>query len=462
MALIDERILIPAPMTAVWEIIEDHAQLPRWRVDVKAVSLLSTNSEGVGVRRRITPVKSRRDFIEEIKAWYNGFGYEYSIVDTKKYSYNLFRIRLQATPDGTIVQWTTEFEVRGFLARLIGRRQRRRQLNHLMIASLRELRRYVVAQGVPIDDNYRTKTGVQQAPDVDRRAEYGAQIFEQVEQRKPPAEETPEPAIEEPPVRVDDTPSVPRVAPPSFVTSNFDVREHEIPAPKQEDTRPSAPVVITNEMATSSKQVDTLASTPEESAQTTISVSEEKDHSAEGVDEPAKTIVTRQTGEMTPPPISRIEAEPAAADSNVNVSQEIPEPIVEKRDTDSMSIWEVFGIERPDEIGEPTPVPSGGLSAEDSIADLPVTVVNPAPSLEAETAQTVPPTEVDTRAEKPVSIDELLALEEPPIPRSASITVKTYVRPTTSQLIVTTGLRKKSRRNRLRVRLPRPFSKAEK
>ncbi|MCI0710841.1 MAG: SRPBCC family protein [Chloroflexi bacterium] len=377
-------------MTTVWEIIADYSQLPRWRVDVKAVSLLSTNAAGVGVRRRITPVKGQRDFIEEFKAWYNGFGYEYSIVDTKKYSYNLFRIRLQATPDGTIVQWTTEFQVRGFIAALFGLRRRRRQLNRQMIGSLRELRRYVVAKGVPIDDNYRTKMGVQQAPDVDHRVEYGAQLFEQVEQRKQQPETTAEPAIEEPPVRVEDTPSVPRVAPPSFVTSNFDVKEEVTPPPKEEDTRPSAPIIIT--------------------------------------EEPARTVVTGQTGEMIPPSATKEEKKPAADD--------IVEPLVEKRDTDSMSIWEVFGIERPQDIGEPTP----------------------APSLTTPEDEPAPPAESDTRSETPVSVDELLAMEEPPIPSSASVTAKSYVRPTTSQLIVTTGLRKKSRRKRLRVRLPRPFA----
>ena len=425
MALIDERILIPAPMTTVWEIIADHSQLPRWRVDVKAVSLLSTNAAGVGVRRRITPASERRDFIEEFKAWYNGFGYEYSIVDTKKYNDNLFRVRLQATPDGTIVQWTTEFQVRGFLAKLFGKRRRRRRLNRIMVGSLRELRRYVVTKGVTVDDSYRTRMGVQDAPDVDHRAEYGAQIFEQVEQRKQPTEEKIEPAIEEPPVRVEDTPSVPRVSPPSFVTSNFDVKEEVIAPPKEEDTRPSAPIIITEDLA----KIDT--------------------------DDPPKTVVAEQVGEMKPPVTAKDENAPV---TKAKTSNQIAEPLFEKRDTDSMSIWEVFGIERPQDIGEATSVPSSGPSMEEDVSELLVTVVNPAPSVK--TSEDEPPTEADTRSEKPVSVDELLAMEEPPIPNSASITVKSYVRPTTSQLIVTTGLRKKSRRKRLRVRLPRPFANA--
>ena len=169
MALVDQRILIPAPMNVVWEVIADHRQLAKWRRDCKTYSLLSTHHVGVGVRRRVSPPKGK-DFIEEFMAWYNNFGYEYKLVDNNKdYKHHLSRIRLQATPEGTIVQWTIEYQVKGFWVNLLGKRRRQYRLERMVVDSLRDLRRHVQSMGVLIGDDYRTKASVQDAPDAEKR-----------------------------------------------------------------------------------------------------------------------------------------------------------------------------------------------------------------------------------------------------------------------------------------------------
>ena len=505
-------------MATVWEILSDHNTLPQWRVDCRAVSILSTHHVGQGVRRRISPQRGK-DFLEDFKAWYNGFGYEYQIMDSKSYKYNLSRLRLQATPEGTIVQWTIEYDIKGFWAQLLGGRRRRYLLEKTVIDSLRELRRYVVAKGIPIDDVYRTKAGVQDAPDVEKRAAYGAQLFSQIEAteqvedatgpNKPVTLAAEQPAaIPEPPVRPDDTPSIPLAPPPSFITSQFDVKTpavdefaeeaESVSAPKVSDTQPSAPITLMPEVKADTLTVETSA--------------------------PSSTPVTMQppSFEPTPPPsVEEVQIEVAASVSSVEtktspVNQTVAQPVVKEaekstpstpavmsapdtseeklitvidkrfmedtraktkpkppeglaealakdeppkrhRDTDQMSIWDVFGVARPAELDTSVTSPS----ADDSPAEItpaPVQMsapptTTPAKIEVADTPELFTPIEPTKTAKKKnsLSIDEILALEEPPLPASASASVNTIVRQST-QSMNTVGLRKQQRRKMTPVR----------
>ncbi len=513
-------------MATVWEILSDHTSLPQWRVDCQAVSILSTHRIGQGVRRRITP-KRGKDFLEDFKAWYNGFGYEYQIVDSKTFKYNLTRLRLQATPDGTIVQWTIEYDIKGFWGRLLGSRRRRYLLEKTVIDSLRELRRYVVSKGIPIDDVYRTKAGVQDAPDVQKRAAYGAQLFSQVEATEQvenatgenKAVSTPTPnstEITEPPVRVDDTPSIPLAPPPSFITSQFDVKTPEVDTVStaesasaeavakqiKSDTQPNKAVqpqpVATSEPAKSEpvKPVAEEKSPKTEAAEvksepvkmqppvaeTKLKADEAPKFDAKSPVEmkPPVTETVKPAQEPVQPPVAS-EAPPATEEKPVTVinkqfmedtraktkpkppeglSEALAkdEPAKQTRDTDQMSIWDVFGVARPAELDEepkskPTKTTSDAGSSPVKMSAPPTTdsekiiVEKPkSPDVaEPKKSSDTPP------AKKELSIDELLALEEPPLPSTASASVKTIVRQTT-QSSKPLGLRKQQSRKMAPVR----------
>lgn len=102
------------------------------------------------MRRRCHPPRGK-DKVEEITAWYESLGYEYVLVDARLFKSWLSRLRLQATPEGTIVQWTINYEYSGFLARLRGSWGRKAQYERECTDSLRQLRRLVESMGYRLD-----------------------------------------------------------------------------------------------------------------------------------------------------------------------------------------------------------------------------------------------------------------------------------------------------------------------
>lgn len=149
--LIDQRILIPAPMNVVWGVLADQSQLPRWRVDCQQVAILTTRQFGVGMRRRCMN-SAGKDKVEEITAWYEGLGYEYTLVDSRQFQNWRGRIRLQAVPEGTIVQWTISYDPAGFLRGLLNRLTGAKSgIEAECIESLRQLRRGIEQMGHTIN-----------------------------------------------------------------------------------------------------------------------------------------------------------------------------------------------------------------------------------------------------------------------------------------------------------------------
>jgi hypothetical protein len=98
------------------------------------------------------------------------------------------------------------------------------------------------------------------------------------------------------------------------------------------------------------------------------------------------------------------------------------------------SIWEVFGVERPtDVLASQTTAPAQPLSLE----------------TESEAAHTSP--DHTQTAKKPQTLGEWLAMEEPPLPASASSTVKTIVKPSQKPM-QHAGLRKRQRQQKANIR----------
>lgn len=144
--LIDQRILAPAPTHVVWSVLADSMQLPGWRIDCAEVRFLTSRQFGVGAQRECVPPRGK-PYVEEITAWYEGLGYEYVQVNNRNFNEWLGRIRLQAVPDGTIVQWTISYEPAGLVGRVSNGISGKARAEEDCANSLRQLRRLIISMG---------------------------------------------------------------------------------------------------------------------------------------------------------------------------------------------------------------------------------------------------------------------------------------------------------------------------
>ncbi|MCC7206959.1 MAG: SRPBCC family protein [Anaerolineae bacterium] len=168
MPLIDQRILIAAPAEAIWTFLVSPPLMVKWHRGCKQVSILSTRVTGVGSRRRITDNRGETT-VEEITHWLDNLGYEYSMIDGPYRSYK-GRFRLQPIPEGTIVNWIIEYQLRGPLAGVRGVLGARRRVEGMMADSLRQLRKLVEKSGVRIDPQKQARFAMRAAPSVEDRA----------------------------------------------------------------------------------------------------------------------------------------------------------------------------------------------------------------------------------------------------------------------------------------------------
>ncbi len=168
MSLIDQRILVIAPVETVWSYVSEPAMLTRWHRGCKQVSVLTTRTIGQGTRRRCVG-ENGKAVVEEIAAWFEHIGYEYVVVDGP---YREFRgrFRLQAVPEGTIINWTVEYHLRGLLSGVRNVVSFRRYYEDMMADSLRQLRRVVETSGIRLDPDQHARFAMQSAPSVEARA----------------------------------------------------------------------------------------------------------------------------------------------------------------------------------------------------------------------------------------------------------------------------------------------------
>jgi len=171
MTIIDHRVLVNAPPEVVWELLGDLAALPKWHVNCQDTSILTTQRQGVGVRRRNT-MSGGPDTVEEILTWYNNLGFEYTVVDGPRYRSNRGRLRLQAIPEGTVVQWTFEYQLGGTLAFLRDFFLRRR-LNDEATRSLKRFKQLVESAGIRMDAATVERVSMRPAPSATERAAIG-------------------------------------------------------------------------------------------------------------------------------------------------------------------------------------------------------------------------------------------------------------------------------------------------
>jgi uncharacterized membrane protein len=325
--VIDHAIQIPVAPNHVWELISNPENNPKWFTDCQSIAFLNSIRRGIGMRWRYKD-KNGREYVTEITAWYEGLGFEYTIVDGVSYTPNKGRIRLQEVAEGTVVQWTFSYELTGLLGGLRNSLGIKRTLDTTIVESLRNLYRLAKDQYKELDIKS-SRSLMRDAPNVQERATYQPKHPSVLQEGKPKL--TPTPAVSLPPVSSDALYARPALAEPPLA---------------DDDTRPN-PSVQTTAIQTDATPLPTAPSTvPTPTVLTTVPLT------------PIAPTIAEIAKSEAPPPTT-IPPMPAP-----NTPTPTPEPIVpkidlsklDKRDTATISVFELFGLPKPSETSEIKPV----------------------------------------------------------------------------------------------------------
>jgi uncharacterized membrane protein len=390
-SLIDQRILIVAPVEAVWTYVSDPALMSKWNKNCKQISVLTTRTTGVGTRRRCVGVDGRA-VVEETTAYFENIGYEYHVVDGPYRDFR-GRFRLQAIPEGTIVNWTVEYHLRGVLPGVRNALSFRRHYEDMMADSLRQLRRMVEASGIQLDPEKHARYAMQDGPSAEARASRSPELTRPAGsaakgQRAMKAVSVGEDDLPEmpgadfaPPTVVRTPPPPPEAIPvgePPIVLS--DTAEILVPAGEEKhDTKPRPPHGLREAIAGQAEKdrcappdesdleraataptvpVSLVAPPPEPPvAQETQTVPLQASPPPR-LDVPSSLPENGPPSFPTPEPWQPFHEPPhsledtsagQAAARKASEPEAIKPPPTDKRDTGEISIWDVFGIERPSE-----------------------------------------------------------------------------------------------------------------
>ncbi len=318
MNVIDLEILIPASPEFIWRFMGDLATLPQWQENVSSVSFLSTQREGRGTRWRAS-ADNNSDTVVEIRAWYDTLGYEYSVKDGASFGENQGRIRLHEVTDGTLVRWTFQYELKGVFSGLRNAMRIKRGTTDQIQASLRNLHQLILQESGGIS-THEAKASVQEAPDVSERSAY--------KPRHPSVFH--DPALEE--LAASET-DIDTDRQPAFY--EFETEAEPLPAVVDTDTKPN-PVVLSPGFGLE------IESEPEVAPDDT---------------KPLKLESLFSTGSLPPPE----PAAPPPTEEREIVEAALPErrPLQprETRDTAELSVFEIFGLQRPSEARKLTSAP---------------------------------------------------------------------------------------------------------
>lgn len=312
--VIDHAIAIPTTSKIIWEQISDLRNNPHWQSNCESVTFLTTMHAGQGTRWRSRP-KRGGETVLEIKAWYDSLGYEYTILDGAPYPNNRGRIRLQETPDGTIVQWTFSYEISGMWGGLRNSLRLKNRADQEIVESLRNLYTYIKERqpDAPFEAE-EAKSYLREGPDALGRAQYQPRYPSKV------GDDSGQIAIVEPPVADDDTrpnPNVQETAPepaaqrePDFPQGLPNNREQRTAG---EDDPYRLPLLDEAEVE-STRTAPTEGHVPPDTSSQPI--------------EPQRDAAPPEPPPAPPKPTS-------------------PPRLGEKLDTTEISVFEVFGLEKP-------------------------------------------------------------------------------------------------------------------
>ncbi len=363
--IIDHAISIPIPPAAVWKLLSNLDAISRWQTDCKKVVFLTTGRRGAGTRIRCSGAGDKA-YVLEVTTWYEGLGYEYRLVDGVSYTDNKGRLRLQEIAEGTVVQWTFSYDMGGVLGGLRNSMGLKRTIENQMIESLRQLYRVTREASEEVDIE-KVKSLMRDGPSVEQRAQYQPRHpsrYEENRQRertasvlRPPTSPR-RPIIEEPLPKEDDTRPNPIVTPPAPT-----VREPS-PTPTLEEllkpVRREPPTIISDmPAATLPSRFSDVSFTPAPSPPSPSF---------------APPVVTPEPPTASPfvpqsplarpeAPISPLLPDIPAAKTEPRLLPETPplvsesrtttsvNPVIDldKADTGKISVFEIFGLQKPSE-----------------------------------------------------------------------------------------------------------------
>ncbi len=354
-AVIDQRIVIQAPVGLVWLYLTEPAHVSRWHRAAKQLLVLTTRPGGVGARRRIVDARGR-GVVEEITAWMEPYGYEYRVVDGPYRSFT-GRLRLQAVVEGTQVNWTIDYQMRGAFGGLGDRLGGRRALRRQMAESLRALRRLIEASGVRFTPAQILRLALPYYPGCEaglihpqEKTRQGGSLSSLPTPLTAGAAPTPSvsmPALSAidddladlPPAEAIPTFTAP-FAVPTIAPASAGLNQPVL----EDDTKPRPPAGLHAALATiaparNMPQYRSATVSPPPAASSTSTV-------------PAALVAphphdpTTQTGVLFP--ASPAPSMPLPASSGA-AEQAEKRPPLDARDTGEMSIWDVFGLDKPEQ-----------------------------------------------------------------------------------------------------------------
>ncbi len=304
MHVIDYRILIQAPPEAVWKVVSDIKRNPEWQTNCKAVSILTNiGRNGPGMRWRATSA-SNKDYVVQVTAWYDRIGYEYTFTDGAPYKSSKGQVRLQETVEGTLVQWTFQYDLSGMLGGIKNSLGHKRALEKEITDSLQNLHKLM--SRLVADARYESKSLMRDAPDVRARQQYKPRHPSVTEQQKTTTLEALRPA--------------PKLDPFNFDPPRADEDTRPRPAPEVAPVTDAPAILSTRESPAVNPSVEPVVS----------------------LTEPRFEPIPASTGQE----VTLSTASPVAPSAE---SPTIPEPqrLPDKLDTATVSVFDIFGIPRP-------------------------------------------------------------------------------------------------------------------
>jgi len=385
MNVIDHAILISASPEFIWRFLGDISQNPKWQEDCTNLSFLTTQHEGRGTRWRYETPKGK-SIIVEISAWYDTLGYEYKIVEGSSVSENQGRIRLQEIAEGTLVQWTFNYELDGMLSGLRNAIGLKRTLTNNIQDSLRNLYKLVQQETGGIS-THEARASLKEAPDVEERVSYQPRhpsnfkedtdddLFKDSDypSESSIAYEFEREGIIEPPVDDGDTKPNPVIQgtdeiPPVDMSDVSLVNQIQEPPVADDDTKPNAPIETMEQVEPD------LPLDPEVEP-----VVEMEDDEVESAQE-------------------QIEETPPVTDSPASREADI-------RDTSRISVFEVFGLQKPSETQEMSVI------TDEDLTEMSETEDNKRETLESEALHVDEPFDI-TEEEAEPTVEEAKLPEE--------------------------------------------------
>jgi hypothetical protein len=405
MNLIDHRILIPTSPDRVWVFVGDLRRNPQWQVNVESVSFLTAaDKPRPGTRLRVTPARGR-DYVIEITAWYDRFGYEYHVVEGLGFRENRGQVRLQEVPEGTIVQWTFSYSGGGLFSRS-GKQEQQ------IVDGLRGL--YKLISRSKEVDTFQAKSLMRDDPGVEARAKYRPRHSSSPGDKPPTSTPLPEPVvnnalnISEPMILDEDTrprtgqvaalndSAVSPVVEPDFLIDEPNTPFTDIPSEPLSTPEPMATDIpqppIEAALPAAAEPIDQKVQEPDVEKPASKPARSLEDTSPTGTASPPVVIAPQQTDAVAEAPktdepsveLPAFIAPPASVSSEVQPGsseriQVIP-PVTRDKlsDTAKISVFDLFGLPKPSETQEIVALtPEEVAAAQEAEAVLVAALVTP-------------------------------------------------------------------------------------